>query len=66
MKFTRIAFVLVLLITISIGPAQAANKDIVELQTQVQQLQQQMTAMTRSFDERMGVMRNLLEQNTDA
>jgi len=66
MKFTRIAFVLVLLITISIGPAQAANKDIVELQTQVQQLQQQMTAMTRSFDERMGVMKNLLEQNTDA
>ncbi len=66
MKFTRIAFVLLLLVTISIGPAQAANKDIIELQTQVQQLQQQMTAMTRSFDERMGVMRNLLEQNTDA
>jgi tol-pal system protein YbgF len=28
-------------------------------------LQQQMTAMKQSFDERMGVMRNLLEQNTD-
>ena len=66
MKSTRIALVLVLLVTISIGPAQAANKDIIELQTEVQQLQQQMTAMTRSFDERMGVMKNLLEQNTDA
>src|SRR5271157_803663 len=66
MKFTRTAFVLLLLVTILIGPAQAANKDIIELQTQVQQLQQQMTAMTRSFDERMGVMRNLLEKNTDA
>ena len=28
-------------------------------------MQQQMTAMKQSFDERMGVMRNLLEQNTD-
>ncbi|MGA7081167.1 MAG: tetratricopeptide repeat protein [Terriglobales bacterium] len=66
MKPTRIALVLILFLTVSIGPAQAANKDIIELQTEVQQLQQQMTAMTRSFDERMGVMKNLLEQNTDA
>jgi tol-pal system protein YbgF len=36
------------------------------LQTQVQQLQEQMTAMQRSFDERMGVMKNLVEQDTDA
>jgi tol-pal system protein YbgF len=47
-------------------PAQAANKDMVQLQTQVQQLQEQMTAMKTSFDERMGVMKNLVEQNTDA
>ncbi len=66
MKPTRIALVLILFLTVSIGPAQAANKDIIELQTEVQQLQQQMTAMTRSFDERMGVMKNLLEQNTAA
>src|SRR5208337_908330 len=39
---------------------------IIELQTQVGQLQQQMTQMKQSFDERMGVMKNLLEQNTDA
>jgi tol-pal system protein YbgF len=32
----------------------------------VQQLQEQMTAMQRSFDERMGVMKNLVEQDTDA
>jgi tol-pal system protein YbgF len=38
----------------------------VQLQTQVQQLQEQMTAMQRSFDERMGVMKNLVEQDTDA
>lgn len=55
-----------ILIGISIPPAHAANRDIVQLQTQVDALQQAMTQMKQSFDERMGVMRNLLEQNTDA
>jgi tol-pal system protein YbgF len=49
-----------------LSPAQAANRDIVQLQTQVDQLQQAMTQMKQSFDERMGIMRNLLEKNTDA
>jgi tol-pal system protein YbgF len=48
------------------APAWAVNKDMVQLQTQVQQLQEQMTAMQRSFDERMGVMNNLVQQDTDA
>jgi tol-pal system protein YbgF len=48
------------------APTFGANKDIIELQTQVTQLQQQMTQMKQSFDERMGIMRNLLEKNTDA
>ena len=65
MKLNRILFVLALF-TICIAPIYGANKDIVELQTQVTQLQQQMTQMKQSFDERMGIMRNLLEQNTDA
>src|SRR5271156_3007591 len=65
MKSNRILFVAALF-TLSILPAYGASKEIIELQTQVTQLQQQMTAMTRSFDERMGVMKNLLEQNTDA
>jgi tol-pal system protein YbgF len=65
MKLNRILFVLALF-SICIAPAYGANKDIVELQTQVTQLQQQMTQMKQSFDERMGIMRNLLEQNTDA
>ena len=46
-------------------PAFAANKDMIQLQTQVQQLQDQMARMQQSFDERMGVMRNLVEQTTD-
>lgn len=47
------------------APAFAANKEIVQLQTQVQTLQDQMTQMKQSFDERMGVMRSLVEQTTD-
>ena len=47
------------------APMVPANKDMVQLQTQVQALQDQMTQMKTSFDERMGVMRNLIEQSTD-
>ncbi|HLH06384.1 MAG TPA: tetratricopeptide repeat protein [Terriglobales bacterium] len=43
----------------------AANKDMVQLQTQVQAIQDQLTQMKQSIDERMGVMRNLVEQSTD-
>jgi len=64
MKFNRIAVFLALAFGLFLAPAYAVNKDIVELQTQVAQLQQQMTQMKQSFDERMGVMRNLLEQNS--
>lgn len=63
---SHIAIALPLLLIISMVPAHAVNKDLIELQTQVTQLQQQMTAMKQSFDERMGVMKNLLDQNTDS
>ncbi len=51
---------------LAVAPAYGANKEMVQLQTQVQQLQEQMTNMRQTFDERMGVMKNLVEQNTDA
>ncbi len=68
MKPHRMSLFLGLLSVVWLGvaPAWGVNKDMVQLQTQVQQLQEQMTAMQRSFDERMGVMRNLVEQDTDA
>jgi tol-pal system protein YbgF len=53
-------------LSLATAPAWAVNKEMVQLQTQVQQLQEQMTAMQRSFDERMGVMNNLVERDTDA
>jgi len=59
-------FAFLLMLWLGVAPAWGVNKEMVQLQTQVQQLQEQMTAMQRSFDERMGVMRNLVEQDTDA
>lgn len=59
-------FALVAALWLAVSPAYGASKEMVQLQTQVQQLQEQMTAMKQSFDERMGVMKNLVEQNTDA
>jgi tol-pal system protein YbgF len=55
-----------LILCLAVPPAWGVNKETIQLQTQVQQLQEQMTAMQRSFDERMGVMKNLVEQDTDA
>jgi tol-pal system protein YbgF len=58
-----LALALSIALTSLATPASAANRDIVQLQTQVDQLQQAMTQMKQSFDERMGVMKNLVEQN---
>jgi tol-pal system protein YbgF len=55
-----------LTLCLAVPPAWGVNKETIQLETQVQQLQEQMTAMQRSFDERMGVMKNLVEQDTDA
>src|SRR5215831_17584474 len=68
MKPHRVSAVVALLAMLSVGaaPAWENNKEMVQLQTQVEQLQQQMTAMQRSFDERMGVMNNLVQQDADA
>jgi len=65
-RFLWIVPILAVMLVAPPIPVHAANKDMVQLQTQVQQLQEQMTAMKQSFDERMGVMKNLVEQNTDA
>ena len=68
MTLRRCSTLLALLSTVWLAatPAWGVSKEMIQLQTQVQQLQEQMTAMQRSFDERMGVMKNLVEQDTDA
>jgi len=64
MKTSRLLFVLLAALLIA-TPAFSVSKEIIQLQTQVQALQDQMTQMRQSFDERMGVMKNLIEQSTD-
>ncbi len=59
-------FALLATLSLATVPTWGVSKEMVQLQTQVQQLQEQMTAMQRSFDERMGVMNNLVERDTDA
>jgi tol-pal system protein YbgF len=68
MKIHRYSIVVVLLIAFceTVTPAWGANKEMVELLTRVQALQDQMTQMQSSFNERMGVMKSLVDQNTDS
>jgi tol-pal system protein YbgF len=67
MKIQRCAaaFALVAMLASNSAPAFAVSKEMVTLQTQVQALQDQMARMQQSFDERMGVMKSLMDQNTD-
>jgi tol-pal system protein YbgF len=58
-------FTLLAGLSLMTAPAWGVSKEIVQLQTQVQALQDQMRQMQQSFDERMGIMRNLVEQSTD-
>jgi len=46
-------------------PAWSVSKEMVQLQASVDDLKAQMTQMKQSFDERMGIMKNLMDQNTD-
>jgi tol-pal system protein YbgF len=68
MKLYRVLAIGVLFIGLgtNLTPAWGVSKEIIQLQTQVQALQDQMTHMQQSFDERMGVMKNLMDQNTDS
>ena len=63
-KLTALA-VMLLMVAAPVTPAFATSKDMVQLQTQVQELSDRMARMQQSFDERMGVMRSLVEQSTD-
>jgi tol-pal system protein YbgF len=67
MKMHRYLTTAALLGALCLGtPALGVNRELVELQTQVQDLKDQVTHMQQSFDERMGVMKSLLDQNVDS
>src|SRR5580704_15738224 len=48
------------------APAFAVSKEMIQLQTQVQALQDQVARMQQSIDMNMGVMKNLVEQSADS
>src|SRR5271170_6326908 len=63
---SSILLALLIILSVSVQPAWAVSKEMIQLQTQVQALQDQMTQMQQSFNERMGVMKSLMDQNTDS
>jgi len=67
MKIHRYSTLLILLVALwlNLTPAWGVSKEIIQLQAQMQTLQDQMTQMQQSFNERMGVMKSLMDQNTD-
>jgi tol-pal system protein YbgF len=65
MKIQRNPVLIAIVAVLCVRPAWGVNKDMVQLQTQVQDLQDRIAHMQQSFDERMGVMQHLVEQSTD-
>lgn len=65
MHFRR-ALPLVLLAATVTLPAHAVSKEMVQLMTQVQQLQDAVARLQQSNDERMGVMKDLVQQTADS
>ncbi len=55
-----------LLFSVPASPAFAVNKDMVQLQTQVQQLLDAVARLQQSNDERMGVLKDLVQQSADS
>jgi tol-pal system protein YbgF len=62
----RIGLVLLVgLVLFAAAPAYAVNKDLVQMQSQIQDLQSAVARLQQSNDERMGVLRDLVQQNVD-
>jgi len=65
-KHIGAAICALLALSLAAPPAFAVNKDMVQLQTQVQQLQEAVARLQQSNDERMGVLKDLVQQNADS
>jgi tol-pal system protein YbgF len=61
----RLTAIALFALPIGLPHAFAVSKEMVQLQTQVQQLQDMVQHLQTSNDERMGVLVNLVQQNTD-
>jgi len=65
LRSTRFAGI-VLAFALATTPAFAVNKDMVQLQTQVQDLQAAVARLQQTNDERMGVLKDLVQQTADS
>jgi tol-pal system protein YbgF len=62
----RLLTIILLVLCLAPRPAHAVNKDILELQTQMQQLQAAIAHLQQSNDESMGALKLLVEQTADS
>ena len=66
-RLRGVALALVFSATLCTPPsAFAVNKEMIQLQTQVQQLQEALARLQQSNDERMGVLKDLVQQTADS
>jgi outer membrane murein-binding lipoprotein Lpp len=63
--FVRFTALVLFALPVGLPHAFGVSKEMVQLQTQVQQLQDMVQHLQTSNDERMGVIVNLVQQNTD-
>ncbi len=65
-RLLRFAATPILFAALADLPAHAANKDMIQLQTQVQQLQDALARLQQTNDESMGVLKDLVQQTADS
>ncbi len=63
---SRLASALLFVSFSAASPAFAASKEMIQLQTQIQQLQDAVARLQQSNDERMGVLKDLVQQSADS
>ncbi len=64
--FRRLSLTALFVSSAFVPPAHAVSKEMVQLQTQVQQLQDAVARLQQSNDERMGVLKDLVQQTADS
>ena len=57
----RTIFIVIMSAVLAVPSFAGTKEQLIQLQTQMQDLQDQMHRMQQSFDERMGVMNHLVE-----
>jgi len=63
---SRFVAAILIFIGITCLPARGVSKETIQLQTQIQQLQDAVARLQQSNDERMGVLKDLVQQSADS